>query len=168
LSSAATALSLEIEPDKPSTPSSTFGIDPSFLKLYEEHYHPINVQRTEGAHLFAPGAVLSSEQTCPNEVLLPTEYYNDFLRPQKLRHVLGAFVHIGSQQMSLLSVYPSPHSDSLSDVSRYLLGVLVPHMQRVNRMAAQRATAQNRNSIPEPLARGGNRGERERQGSAHE
>lgn len=137
----AIALSLDLDPG-PYTPLSTFGMDPGFLKLYEEHYDSVNVHRTEGTHLFTPGAVLSSEETCPDRVLLSSEYYNDFLRPQKLCHVFGAILHHSSQNSSMLGVYPAWHSDSFNDENVSLIRALVPHLQRLNRMGAQIGAAQ--------------------------
>jgi DNA-binding CsgD family transcriptional regulator len=137
----AVALSLDLDPG-PHTPLSTFGMDPGFLKLYEEHYDSVNVHRTEGTRLFTPGAVLSSEETCPDRVLLSSEYYNDFLRPQKLCHVFGAILHHSSQNSSMLGVYPARHSDSFNDENVSLIRALVPHLQRLNRMGSQIGAAQ--------------------------
>ncbi len=137
----AVALSLEFDSEKPRTPTSTYGFVPGFLKKFEQYYHSINVHMSHGTHLLVPGAVLSTEQTCEERLLLRSEYYNDFLRPQKLFQACGAIVHLGPRQTAMLSLYPPRYSNLFAETSP-LIVALVPHLQRVNRMAAQMGAAQ--------------------------
>lgn len=138
----ASGLSLDLDADNPRKPTSTFGIAPDFLKQYEEYYHYINVHRTGSAGWHPLGSVISTEETCPDRVLLPSEYFNDFLRPQKLCHIFGVILHVGPHRESNLAVYPKRYSNSFNNQSAALVGALVPHLQRVNRMGAKVAAGQ--------------------------
>lgn len=137
LGATAAALTFDLDPERNRTINGVFGVDPGRMKQYEDYYHFINVHEIQSAPRFSPGSVLSTGETCTDRVLLSSEYYNDFLRPQGFYHVCGAIVRLGSKLTSILSVYPARHSDSVSDQGMSLMEVLIPHLQRVRNLSMQ-------------------------------
>ena len=65
------------------------GMDPAYRAAYRAHYAPKNVYLSYRSSLLAPGVVATSEELCPDETVLPSEFYNDWVRPQRLRRGLN-------------------------------------------------------------------------------
>jgi DNA-binding CsgD family transcriptional regulator len=150
LNATAAALVLDLPPTR------TFGLDQAFLRKFDDYYHAINVHE-DGARKFrpTPGIPLSSEATCPDRDIVSSEYFNDFLRPQKLFHVFGTILNF-SERMSNLVVYPPRQSTSSACAKGLpLIASLVPHLRRVNRMAAQLGLARVGTSICDRIGGGG-------------
>ena len=61
------------------------GKDPSYVKAYNEHFATVSPFFGDWSHeRWREGVIELSGQVCPDRVLLRTEYYNDWLRPQKI------------------------------------------------------------------------------------
>ena len=75
---------------------SSFGadwnMDPEAIAAYSAHYAPLNVWFTTHQELLAGGQVFTNEMLCPDNVLVRTEFYNDWLRPYDMGQAIGAMV----------------------------------------------------------------------------
>ena len=71
-------------------------VDPDYRKSYEEYYGSINVyvQRLKQARTHR--IVQPGEAIVPDDELARTEYYNDYMQPQRLHHSLGMAMMLGS------------------------------------------------------------------------
>jgi hypothetical protein len=73
------------------------GMDPSYIGSYRAYYAPRNIYLTRGQRLLQTGNVTCSEELCPTSEVLRSEFYNDWLSPQKLGPGLnGVVFHTGS------------------------------------------------------------------------
>jgi hypothetical protein len=136
------ALSLRIE-DTPA-PTSSFGVDSAFVEKFQKYYHTVNMHETVGRQaVHTSGALFSSETFLPERLLKSSEYYNDFLRPQRVLHIFGTVLGFGPSGVSNLAVYPAPNRTANAfKKAEPLIWALVPHLQRVRRMALQNGVAQ--------------------------
>lgn len=64
-------------------------IDPSYRNAYEQYYGSINVYVARLREMRTHKIVQPGEAICPDEELVKTEYYNDYMRPQRLFYSLG-------------------------------------------------------------------------------
>jgi DNA-binding CsgD family transcriptional regulator len=104
--------------------------DMRVVEQYEEYYAARNVWLQHGRHLLQPGTVRTSEKMCPRDVLVRSEFYNDFLRVQDISHAVGATlarVESGTWNISAFRGHGRPpyEGDELS-----LLRALTPHLGR--------------------------------------
>ena len=97
--------------------------DPYRLRSYNEYYSALNPWIDRGSADVADGNVRVgvSEMLCTPDVLLKTEFYNDWLRPQKLMHSIAALVLRSDRQIVPCSTLPpaSAGSFSVSDIALY-------------------------------------------------
>src|SRR5713226_6406140 len=71
--------------------STSVRMDRSFQRDYDQHYHSVNVHVLRLPKLFL-GLIAVSHTYCPDEEVLRSEYYNDFLRRHDVFHLMGAVV----------------------------------------------------------------------------
>jgi DNA-binding CsgD family transcriptional regulator len=110
------------------------GMDPAFNKDYRAYYAPRNVYMTQGKALLVAGNVMTSEELCPDEKVLPSEFYNEWIRPQGLRRGLnGVLFNEGSLAGSIGAIRPRAGRPFSVDDKRFLRA-LMPHLQRAVRL----------------------------------
>src|SRR5882724_10901867 len=63
--------------------------DPEQLRLYNEYYCGLNPWIINGSADLAAGRVGVGEMHCESEELIQTDFYNGWLRPQKLKHSIA-------------------------------------------------------------------------------
>lgn len=68
---------------------ASVNVDPGYLKAYRDYYGSINVYLQRLAQTRHHPVVQPGEAICPNDELVRTEYYHDYLRPQNVFHSLG-------------------------------------------------------------------------------
>ncbi len=68
------------------------GLDPAFLRSYDEYYAAKNVYMIEGRNHLWPGNVCHDQMLCPEEKLVRCEFYHDWMVPQRLGHAISATV----------------------------------------------------------------------------
>src|SRR5207245_7462123 len=62
------------------------GMDPAYQRAYENYYRKRNVYLIRGNHLLRTGHVCVGPEMCSDAVALRSEFYNDWIAPQKQRH----------------------------------------------------------------------------------
>src|SRR5262249_36113476 len=69
------------------------GKDPSYVKAYNYHFATVSPFFGDWSpERWREGVIELSAQVCPDRILLRTEYYNDWLRPQKIHHLARGVV----------------------------------------------------------------------------
>jgi hypothetical protein len=81
-------------------------IDPSYQRSFDEHYSRVNIWMTRQKELMVPGAVATGEMLSSEAELLASEWYNDWLRPQDLFHLMGGIVLKEGSWTSVFSSFP--------------------------------------------------------------
>lgn len=109
--------------------------DPLYQRLYEEYYSKLNVWLVcEGATTYKQGQIVIGQAYVPDDVLIRTEYYNDFLRRLNIFHTFGTPV---IKEQSMLSIFTSLRPRETgpygADESK-LLSTLIPHLQRAMKL----------------------------------
>jgi DNA-binding CsgD family transcriptional regulator/PAS domain-containing protein len=112
------------------TIAAAFRVDPSFQRSFGEHYCRVNVWMTRRKHLMVPGAVATGPTLCPESELLGSEWYNDWLRPQELFHLLGGIVLKDGPRTSVFSSFRPRRWPSWQPDEVGLLKRLLPHLHR--------------------------------------
>ena len=101
---------------------------PARLHDYEAYYASRNVWLTYDPDRLKAGAVLTGQELCPDEVLLASEYYNDFLRPLDIRHSLRAILAAPPDPLAYLSLGRPHHARPFGAAEKRALAQLVPHL----------------------------------------
>jgi DNA-binding CsgD family transcriptional regulator len=106
-------------------------MDPAYQKRFREYYSGINVFMTRRKHLIMrPGQVVTGDMVTPEAEVLDSEYYNDFLRPQDLFHLLGVIaLSEGSWTCNVTTMRPR-HKGPWGEEERAFVQALAPHLQR--------------------------------------
>jgi DNA-binding CsgD family transcriptional regulator len=106
-------------------------MDPAYQAQFKEYYSGINVFMTRRKHLIMrPGQVVTGPMLTPEAEVLESEYYNDFLRPQDVCHLLGVIaLSEGSWTCNVSTMRPR-HMKPWGDDERAFAQALVPHLQR--------------------------------------
>lgn len=108
---------------------------PETQRLYFERYHHLNLYYTRDLPLMRTGLVRRSHETCPPEEAEQTEFYQEFLRPLDLFHLLNVCVLKEGDIAGNLSLARSKAMGMYTDEEAHLLGLLVPHLQRAFRIS---------------------------------
>lgn len=85
--------------------AADWNMDPAAIDVYTKYYSPLNVWFTTRQQVLAQGHVYPDEILCPFELLVRTEFYNDWLKPNKMRYGLGAVIFKSGPATSCLSVF---------------------------------------------------------------
>lgn len=118
----------------------TFGHAPDAIERYDAHYGrpEVNAYAMHVAPAqLVPGTVLRAEAICPDRLLVRSEYFNDWLRPQQLG--AGGFGVLAGPHggLLILSVARARGLGALSSDELAVLTTIVPHLQRAITMQEQ-------------------------------
>jgi hypothetical protein len=73
------------------------GMDPTYDQAYCAYYAARNIYMRRGKPLLVVGKVMTSEELCPDEEVFSSEFYNDWVLPQRLgRGLNGVLFSSGS------------------------------------------------------------------------
>ena len=106
------------------------GYDEGVLEDYRQYYAARNIWLAQGRRLLRPGVARTSEMMCRREVLLASEFYNDFLRPNAVSHALAATLAVEEGVALNLSVFREPGDPQFSDEDLQFLQALLPHLEQ--------------------------------------
>ena len=107
------------------------GFEADTVRAYEKHFKDRNVLlNSANQHLMRPGVVRTNEMMCPDDVFLRSEYYNDFLRPVAVRHLLGTTARLVGRDGVHLSVFRPAAPGAATPAECRALGLLAPHVER--------------------------------------
>jgi DNA-binding CsgD family transcriptional regulator/PAS domain-containing protein len=99
---------------------------------YNEYYGSLNPLTTTRPDLIRARTVNTSQMLCPDEIYTGGEYYNDFLRPLDMLHVVAPILRSDSQgaNFSALSIFRPVRGEPFGEEERKFLLLLMPHLQR--------------------------------------
>ena len=95
-----------------------------FGQSYIDHFQSRNVWVTGSKATARTSAVLSSEQIVPVEELERTEFYADWMRPQKLKHGISCLLHAGQQCSYHLGIIRGPEFGAFAEAEREALALI--------------------------------------------
>jgi len=110
--------------------SCQVGADERAGRSYEQYYAAKNVFLRAAPELHRTGMVVNGEALVPDRDLLKTEYFNDFLRPLGLQHMVGVVPFREHTVIALLSLARRIGASSYSDRHLEEIRRLMPHLQR--------------------------------------
>jgi len=116
---------------------------PPGMRDYESYYATRNVWVQHGAHLLKPGAILTGEQMCPEEILLRSEFYLDFLRPRDVRYSIRAVLTSDPEPLSYFSAGRPHASRPFGDAQRRILSAVTPHLIQAIRIQSRLESIQS-------------------------
>jgi DNA-binding CsgD family transcriptional regulator/PAS domain-containing protein len=105
-------------------------LDPSVQAKYNEYYAGVDVWGIHGRDLMTSGNVTTGQMLCPDPILVNSEFYNDFLRPNDAFHQVGGFIHKDKSVVSFVSSLRPQRAGPFSEENILLLHELMPHLQR--------------------------------------
>jgi DNA-binding CsgD family transcriptional regulator len=95
----------------------------------------VNIHLQRARPMFGPRQVIASRQVCSDQETLASEYYNDFLRPQRdWFHLVGGCVAAESHLLSIVHFARGRASGAFDDKEFSLLELLMPHLQRAAKL----------------------------------
>lgn len=109
--------------------ASMVRIGPEFAQLYE-HYSTMNPWLILGKDLVWEGNVCTGRQMCPDELVLNTEYYADFLRPYNVFHHFGGNIFSRENRTANITVMRPRSAVPFGEIEMSLLRILMPHLKR--------------------------------------
>ncbi|WP_150047950.1 helix-turn-helix transcriptional regulator [Methylomonas rhizoryzae] len=124
--------------------------DSDYLASYADHYTLTNVW-VENERLLQEGVAVTSSMLFDDNLLLRTEYFGDWLRPQNLFYAIGGIVARNGELAVKLSALRSKHKGpySYDDLAWYAR--LLPHLKRAcelnQRLAGERLASENRQTV---------------------
>jgi DNA-binding CsgD family transcriptional regulator len=111
------------------------GIDPAFQESYKRHYLARNIYLTHGRKLLNEGRICRSEMLCPDRVAQKSEFFNEWIVPQKMnQHGLLAVILDSGSLRSMLGAIRESGSGEFGERHVYLVRTLMPHLQQAVRL----------------------------------
>ena len=106
------------------------GKDPSYVKAYNEHFATVSPFFGDWSHeRWREGVIERSAEVCPDRLLLRTEYYNDWLRPQRIHHLARGVVAREGQASWVLSFGRPKGSGSFTAQEMAVFGAIRPGLR---------------------------------------
>lgn len=99
-----------------------------FGRSYRAHYSDRNVWVTNAIGMSQ--SIIPSEQIVPTAALERTEFYNDWLRPQRLKHGISCQLTDRHGLAYSLGIIRSPSLGEFGREEQRLLSAVMPHVQR--------------------------------------
>ena len=124
---------------------ASVGVSEGHADAYRSHYHRLNPWR-----LFSPeaveGEIRLGDAIVPEAELARTEFYNDWMRPQRIAHPLAAVLRNRTPGVPLseLAGYREEGSGPFDRESLELVRRLIPHLQRALAIHARLGGAEMR------------------------
>jgi DNA-binding CsgD family transcriptional regulator/PAS domain-containing protein len=110
---------------------STQGMPQEYVDLWVRHYADVDEWFKGGAGLLRTGWVGTSQMLCPDEKLIKSEFYSDFLRSFDVFNQCGGIIRRAGSSCSAITMLRSKHKGPFGDSEVALLRVFMPHLQRV-------------------------------------
>jgi DNA-binding CsgD family transcriptional regulator/PAS domain-containing protein len=119
--------------DGPSIDFSTVGVvgfEAACLESYRQHYAARNIYLRHGRAKLTPGAVRLDEELCPRAIARHSEFFADWIRPQKIgESALFSTVLQDRVSVALLLV-ARDGQERYDERDRAQVAQLMPHLQR--------------------------------------
>ena len=110
--------------------AASHGFDPDYQRSYNTYYAGVNVWLKRLSGQTKSGDLRNSVQACSDGELVRTEYYNDWLRPQKLYYGYGGTILRESDFTTNITAVRTKKQGPFDAAEMELLALLMPHLQR--------------------------------------
>lgn len=109
-------------------------VSPEFIHQYKVHFSNKNLWLSYRQDLVVPGRAVLGQMLVPDDVMLKSEFYQDFLRHEEIFHLAGMRILETGSLAAHLSLM-RPHGSEAFEVGILsFLEVLVPHLQQAMRL----------------------------------
>ncbi len=107
-------------------------MEPAYMESYDRYYSRIMPGPERVEHLLTLTPVFcASSIVVPTEELLGTEYFADWLRPQRILHnISGCLLYDGHSMTSGFDLFRPMHGDDFGPRETGLVYLLLPHLRR--------------------------------------
>ncbi len=119
------------------------GIDPFWMQRYEEYYIRLDERGRRARSFWKPGDLLRREEVIGDDELRKTEFYHDYLRPQRRFYSVAGLLADGGSVLSLIDL-GHEGAKRVTECELALLGTLVPHLQSAQRVHHRMAGLESR------------------------
>jgi DNA-binding CsgD family transcriptional regulator len=102
--------------------------DPDLLRLYNEHYHAVNPWTGKGCKELPARIVGVGEIYCTERELERTEFYNEWLRPQGLKHSIAGLVTATGEDLVMCSALRTAEKGAFGSQEIAFAEALLPHV----------------------------------------
>jgi DNA-binding CsgD family transcriptional regulator/PAS domain-containing protein len=106
------------------------GIDPSYDDAYDRYYHTKNIYLIRGQHLLRSGNVVPSQSLCSDAEALRSEFYNEWIVPQKQSYGLIGVISRNRSLTSMAGAIRFRGMPPFGEEELALVRLLIPHLQR--------------------------------------
>jgi DNA-binding CsgD family transcriptional regulator len=106
------------------------GMDARYRHSYAEYYKTKNIYLIRGNHLLRTGKVYPSQALCPDTVALRSEFYNDWIAPQRQRHGMLGVIYRKRSIASMIGAIRDRSARPFGEEEVSLVKILMPHLQR--------------------------------------
>jgi DNA-binding CsgD family transcriptional regulator len=113
--------------------SASFNLSPEFLHGYATHFAPMNPWLTARKRL-QPGHAVTGQMFVADDVLLRSEFYQDFLRQEDVFHVVGARIFEKEEFASQLTLLRPRRKRAFGANAVNILDRLTPHLEQAMRL----------------------------------
>jgi DNA-binding CsgD family transcriptional regulator/PAS domain-containing protein len=103
-------------------------LDPAWQRAYADHYHRLDLRR-RALNQRPEGTVIAGHALLSEEVLLRSEFYNEFLRPQGFFHIALAQPIRRPGRVAAIRVIRALGEEPFDDADLVSLRTLVPHLR---------------------------------------
>lgn len=104
-------------------------IDPEVFQAYSEYYSGINVFM-ENEDLLPSGSAVVGQHLYPDDKLVKSEFYNDWMQPNNMYHTMGGVILRDGAWCSKISILRSKLAGCYTDKEFELACEIMPHMYR--------------------------------------
>lgn len=122
--------------------AATTRVDPMRQRSYDEHYIKLDMWGISGKHLLTQGSVRLGQELCPNDLLVKSEFYNDFLKPMNVFHEVCGVVVSQRNAVSFISSMRPKKAGSFGEEELRLFRAVMPHLQRAVQLHSRIAELQ--------------------------
>ena len=127
------------------------GFSDQYFHRYGDYYYRVDVW-SQNLAKFKPNEFHASHTVCDDNQFLESEIYNDFARPEQIRHSIGLFLGDPysdmTTEMAFMRSKGQPHYDAptVSAINRF-----IPHIQQVQQLNRRLFKLELRNQQIEQL-----------------
>lgn len=116
----------------------TVGLDPAYLTAYREHF--VHLDCFAPAFTSLPiGAVITGDEAVPWEQQRKTEFVNDYILAQNLRHLMGSVLARNNRHHLQFGLQREEGQGAYDEEDRRLIRLITPHMARAIQIHRQMA-----------------------------
>jgi DNA-binding CsgD family transcriptional regulator/PAS domain-containing protein len=110
--------------------AASWNINSDLITEYVSHYSRVNPCFGVGTNLIREGAVNPRQALCSDQLLLASEFYNDYLQRLDAFHGVAATILEDGTTSANLTIFRPKRSNPIDQAECDLLSVLMPHFQR--------------------------------------